>query len=163
MSARIAPQRPAGRSDGCGGEHREDLCCDQGRVFVEDGLASVFETVLHASGVELAHENESGADESASSAGEEEAPPPKDRSGLNAAIRATTIAECPTSSSTTPHPDMTTELPHIKSLDALVVALHHFGLDHRWAISQRSAAFSQALARCNCIVGSSLQMSCKLH
>ena len=74
----------------------EDLRCDEGRVFVEDGLASLLEPVLRASGLELedlAHENETSADESASSAGEEEAPPHR-CCGLDAAIRATS-AECP--------------------------------------------------------------------
>ena len=71
-SARKAPQKPAGKSDG--GWHTEDLLCEERRVFVEDDLASLFEMVLHASGVDLqdlAQENETSADESASSAREE--------------------------------------------------------------------------------------------
>ena len=51
MSARKEPHRPAEGSD-CS-RHPEELRCYEGRVFVEDGLASRFKAVLHASGVEL--------------------------------------------------------------------------------------------------------------
>ena len=57
-------KRPAGS-----GGHPEDLRCDEGHAFVEDGITSLFEPVHHACGVELqdlAHENETSA-ESASS------------------------------------------------------------------------------------------------
>ena len=60
---------------------------DEGRVFAQDGLAWLFEPVVHASGVELqdlTHENLNSADESASSAGKEEAPPPKDPISIGA-------------------------------------------------------------------------------
>ena len=74
------------RSDG--GGHPQDSRCDEGPVYVEDGLESLFEMVLRATGVELhdlAHENETSADESASPAGEEEAPPLKDPIPMGAA------------------------------------------------------------------------------
>ena len=124
------------------------LRCDEGRVFVEDGLASLFEPVLHASGVELhdlAHENETSA--VASSAGEEEAPPPKDpipigAAGLtlHAAITAT-IADPASAASASSVAAVvklsslgTTELGHVKSLEVVAVALPDFWLDHRWEI-----------------------------
>ena len=77
----------------------------------DDGLASLCELVLHASGVELqhlAHEKETSADESASSAREEEASPPKDPISIGAA-GSTPPSEprwssAPASSSTAPLP-----------------------------------------------------------
>ena len=130
LSAR-KPQREAGRSDG--GGHPEDLRCDDGRVFFEVGLASLFEPFLHASGVELqdlAHENDerSNSHESHHCRVLQRLPrlhhlPAASASSVAAVVLATVQPR-----------DVTTKLAHIKSVEALAVALPDFWLDHRWAL-----------------------------